>query len=114
MEEHLLKTENKKYNNSLFRIESNSKIIEPISKKQNEKFIKHLLDNLDKVVNPFLEDNSQNLSDTEEKIKNCKNSFDYRFFSKIPKPYKHSKPIYEKYPNFQSKIPSKVDYSNNN
>ena len=83
--------------NSHFKFESDSKIYFPISTQQHEKYIENILNRLNNNI--------------EEEKKNCKNSFDYRFYSKIPKPNKNNIINYDKYSNFETKIPKlKIDH----
>lgn len=96
--------------NSHFKFESDSKIYFPISTQQNEKYIENILNRLNNNITPFQYENNQN-NNIEEEKKNCKNSFDYRFYSKIPKPNKNNIINYDKYSNFETKIPKlKIDH----
>ena len=97
--------------NSCFKFKSDSKIYFPISTQQNEKYIENILNRLNNNFDPFKNENNQNVNNIEEEKNNCKNSFDYRFYSKIPKPNKNNIINYDKYSNFESKIPKlKIDH----
>ena len=94
-----------------FKFESDSKIYFPISTQQNEKYIENILYRLSNINSPFKHENNQNVKNIEEEKNNCKNSFDYRFYSKIPKPNKNNIINYDKYSNFETKIPKlKIDH----